>query len=247
MYQTIWMLLNYRKEEFEFMEDIKLIQILWDYMRMNHEIKYSDCIIGLGTMDTNVANIASELYLNGYSDKLIFSGGLGKITYKLWNETEAEKFAKIAIEKGVPSKDIYLEKESTNTGDNFRFSKRLIENLKLDIKSCIVVCKPYDEKRAYAAFKKIMPEYDVIIHSENISCEEYYKRNGNEWVNVLVGDIQRMKLFYEKGWQIKMNIPQNVWNAYEILAKRGYDKFILKDKQDEGYKKNIEIKLNEVL
>lgn len=28
-----------------------------------------------------------------------------------------------------------------------------------------VVCKPYDEKRAYAAFKKIMPEYDVIIHS----------------------------------------------------------------------------------
>lgn len=247
MYQTIWMLLIYRKEEFEFMEDIKLIQILWDYMRMNHEIKYSDCIIGLGTMDTNVANIASELYLNGYANKLIFSGGLGKITYKLWNETEAEKFAKIAIEKGVPSKDIYLEKESTNTGDNFRFSKRLIENLKLDIKSCIVVCKPYDEKRAYAAFKKIMPEYDVIIHSENISCEEYYKRNGNEWVNVLVGDIQRMKLFYEKGWQIKMNIPQNVWNAYEILAKRGYDKFILKDKQDEGYKKNIEIKLNEVL
>ena len=229
------------------MEDIKLIQILWDYMRMNNEIKYSDCIIGLGTMDTNVANIASELYLNGYSNKLIFSGGLGKITYKLWNETEAEKFAKIAIEKGVPSKDIYLEKESTNTGDNFRFSKRLIENLKLDIKSCIVVCKPYDEKRAYVAFKKIMPEYDVIIHSENISCEEYYKRNGNEWVNVLVGDIQRMKLFYEKGWQIKMNIPQNVWNAYEILAKRGYDKFILKDKQDEGYKKNIEIKLNEVL
>ena len=229
------------------MEDIKLIQILWDYMRMNHEIKYSDCIIGLGTMDTNVANIASELYLNGYANKLIFSGGLGKITYKLWNETEAKKFAKIAIEKGVPSKDIYLEKESTNTGDNFRFSKRLIENLKLDIKSCIVVCKPYDEKRAYAAFKKIMPEYDVIIHSENISCEEYYKRNGNEWVNVLVGDIQRMKLFYEKGWQIKMNIPQNVWNAYEILAKRGYDKFILKDKQDEGYKKNIETKLNGVL
>lgn len=40
------------------------------------------------------------------------------------------------------------------------------------------MCKPYDEKRAYAAFKKIMPEYDVIIHSENISCEEYYKRNG---------------------------------------------------------------------
>lgn len=51
--------------------------------------------------------------------------------------------------------------------------------------------------------------------------EEYYKRNGNEWINVLVGDVQRMKLFYEKGWQIKMEIPQEVWNAYEILVKKG--------------------------
>ena len=74
----------------------------------------------------------------------------------------------------------------------------------------MLYAKPYDEKRAYAAFKKIMPEYKVIIHSENITCEEYYEKNGKEWVNVLVGDIQRMKLFYEKGWQIKMDIPQNV-------------------------------------
>ena len=209
------------------MKDIELIQILWDYMKMNHKIRNADCIIGLGTMDINVANVASELYLKGYANKLILSGGLGKITRKLWNETEAEKFAKIAIQRGVPSNNIYLEKESTNTGDNFRFSKKLIENLKLDIKSCIIVCKPYDEKRAYATFKKIMPEYDGIVYSENISCEEYYQKYGNEWVHVLVGDIQRMKIFYEKGWQIKMDIPQNVWKAYETLVRKGYNKFVL--------------------
>ena len=229
------------------MDDIKEIQILWNYMKMNHKLKQSDCIIGLGTVDTNVANIASELYLKGYANKIIFSGGLGKITYKLWNETEAEKFAQIAIKKGVPKERIYLEKESTNTGDNFRFSKKLIEKENLDIKSCIVVCKPYDEKRAYEAFKKIMPEFDVVIHSENVSCEEYYKRNGNEWVNVLVGDIQRMKLFYENGWQIKMDIPNKVWKAYEILVNRGYDRFVLKNKQDYGEKKNIEIELNKII
>ena len=42
------------------MEDINLIQILWNYMKMHHELKRSDCIIGLGTKDTNVANIASD-------------------------------------------------------------------------------------------------------------------------------------------------------------------------------------------
>ena len=93
------------------MEDLKLIQILWDYMRMNYKIKHSDCIMGLGTEDTNVANIAVELYLNGYANKLIFSGGLGKVTYKLWNETEAEKFAKIAIEKEYQVK-IYIWKRN---------------------------------------------------------------------------------------------------------------------------------------
>lgn len=90
------------------MKDIELIQILWDYMKMNHKIRNADCIIGLGTIDINVANVASELYLKGYANKLIFSGGLGKITRKLWNETEAEKFAKIAIQRGVPSNNIYL-------------------------------------------------------------------------------------------------------------------------------------------
>ena len=84
------------------MKDINFIQILWEYMKMNHELKHSDCIIGLGSMNINVANVTSELYLKGYANKIIFSGGLGKITYKLWNETEAEKFAEIAIKKGVP-------------------------------------------------------------------------------------------------------------------------------------------------
>ena len=211
------------------MENIEEIKVLWNYMKMNQQLKKADCIIGLGSVDTNVANIASELYLKGYADKVFFSGGLGKITNKIWNETEAEKFAKIAIKKGVPKEKIYIEKESTNTGDNFRFTKRMIEELQLDIKSCIVVCKPYDEKRAYASFKKIMPEFEVIITSENISCEEYYRKNGTEWINVLVGDIQRMKLFYEKGWQVKMDIPKEVWDAYEVLVKKGYDKFVFKD------------------
>ena len=211
------------------MENIEEIKVLWNYMKMNQQLKKADCIIGLGSVDTNVANIASELYLQGYADKVFFSGGLGKITNKIWNETEAEKFAKIAIKKGVPKETIYIEKESTNTGDNFRFTKRMIEELQLDIKSCIVVCKPYDEKRAYASFKKIMPEFEVIITSENISCEEYYRKNGTESINVLVGDIQRMKLFYEKGWQVKMDIPKEVWDAYEVLVKKGYDKFVFKD------------------
>ena len=227
-------------------KDMELVKILWNYMRMNQKLRDADCIIALGTTDTNVANIASDLYLNGYSDKIIFSGGLGKDTYNLWNKTEAEKFAEIAMQRGVPRNAIYLEKESTNTGDNFKFSRKIIQQNKLDISSFIVVCKPYGERRAYAAFKKVMPEYDVIIHSENISCEEYYERNGREWIDVLVGDIQRMKLFFEKGWQVRTDVPQNVWRAYQLLVNRGFNKYVLKSIADEGNRESIEAKLNNV-
>lgn len=45
----------------------------------------------------------------------------------------------------------------------------------------------------------------------------------------MVGDVQRMNLFYKKGWQIKMYIPKEVNNAYEFLVKIGYDRFILEE------------------
>ncbi len=52
-----------------------------DFMGLHEnesQTKKADCIMGLGSTDTNVANIVAELYLKGYSNKIIFSGGLGK-------------------------------------------------------------------------------------------------------------------------------------------------------------------------
>lgn len=215
------------------MEDMGLIKILWDYMHMNQPLQPADCIIGLGCSDTKVAYEASKVFLAGYADKLFFTGGLGKVTYRLWNEPEADKFARIAVESGVPMNAIRLERESTNTGDNFNFTRRMMEEEGLDIHTCLVVCKPYSERRTYAAFQKMMPGYDCIIHSEPTTCEEYAKRMGTkDWMSVLVGDVQRMKIFAENGWQVPMEVPQEVWSAYEELVKRGYDQFVLEEKSD---------------
>ena len=213
------------------MNDKELIEILWDYMKMNQKIKKSDCILVLGCSDITIVDRAVELFKKGYGDIMIFSGGLGKITSKIWNETEADRFAKRAIELGVPEKKIYKEDKSTNTGHNFLFTKELIEREKLNIHSLIIVCKPFDEKRAYACFKNFMPGYKGVITSKEVTFEEYYNSNIDNkiWIDVLVGDIQRMKLFAKKGWQIEMEVPQNVWNAYEELKNKGYDKYVIKE------------------
>lgn len=139
--------LNMINEIVEQLQEEELIKKLWNYMKSNQKIEKSDCIIGLGCEDLNIAKVAVDLYFKEYANKIIFSGGLGKVTRNIWNEPEANKFAEYAIEQGVPKENIYIENKSTNTGDNFRFTKELIKQKKLNIQSCIVVCKPYAQKR----------------------------------------------------------------------------------------------------
>lgn len=210
------------------------IEKLWNYMQCNHTIKKVDCIIVLGCEDLNVAKVATDLFLKNYSDKLIFSGGMGKVTKNIWNEPEADKFAKYAIENGVPKDKVYVENASTNTGDNFRFVKKLIEQKNLDVKTCIVVCKPYVQKRVEATLKKIMPECEGIIISQNIGYEAYCKQYENEIgdsrevIEDLVCSVERMKVFAQRGWQIEVDVPDDIWNTYEELVKAGYDKYYTK-------------------
>lgn len=59
-------------------EDVHLIQILWDFMKLNDKLEKSNCIIVLGCADINVAKVAIDTYKRGLADKIIFSGGLRK-------------------------------------------------------------------------------------------------------------------------------------------------------------------------
>ena len=89
-------------------EVIALAKKIWDYHHVNHALVKSDCILTLGSHDTRVADRAAELYLEGWAPLLIFAGGLGRLTEGLWTESEADLFARIAVEKGVPKEDIVL-------------------------------------------------------------------------------------------------------------------------------------------
>ena len=42
-------------------------------------------------------------------------------------------------------------------------------------------------------------------------------------INIMVGDMQRIKIYPEKGFQIFQEIPGDVWQAYEKLVASGYD------------------------
>jgi uncharacterized SAM-binding protein YcdF (DUF218 family) len=206
---------------------------LWDYHHMNHALERSEVVLVLCSHDTAVAERGAQLYLEGWAPLLVFSGGLGVITKNLWSEPEAELFAGVARGMGVPDSAMLVETRSTNTGENVQFSRRLLAERGAEPRSLILVQKPYMERRTYATFKNYWPGPRVVVTSPQVSFEEYLKSYSHsaltedDVVGIMVGDLQRVRLYPEKGFQIPQEIPADVWAAYEGLVRAGYDKYLV--------------------
>ena len=203
------------------------------YHQLNHQLASADVILVLCSHDKAVAERGAQLFLEGWAPLLIFSGGLGSITSRLWREPEADLFAAIAIKLGVPRESILIENRSTNTGENVLFTKRLLAEKQIDPKTFILVQKPYMERRSYATFKKLWPEKVALVTSPRASLAEYLKSYSNETlssddvVSIMVGDLQRIRLYPARGFQIPQDIPDEIWDAFEELVAAGYDRHLI--------------------
>ncbi|MBA2657187.1 MAG: YdcF family protein [Tatlockia sp.] len=197
---------------------------LWNYHYLNHKVVKADCIIGLGSYDLRVAEKCAQLYLNNYAPLVIFSGMYGNWTKTLWHKTESEIFSEHAIKNGLPQKGIKLESKSTNIGENASFTKQLIIDENIIATKIIVVTKPNTQRRAYATFKKIWPEVDVVVTSFDLPFESHTTQYVSEemLINEMVGDLQRIKLYPKLGYQINQDIPDDIEKAYQELISLGY-------------------------
>jgi uncharacterized SAM-binding protein YcdF (DUF218 family) len=207
----------------------QLAQKIWDYHHLNHRLEKSDLILALGSNDLRVAEYAADLYLQGWAPWLMFSGNTGTFTRGRFARSEAETFAAIAIEKGVPEESILIEPESTNTGENVIFSRRLLERRGFDPENLILVQKPYMERRTYATFMNFWPGKPLIVASPPISFALYPTPElpRDLVINIMVGDLQRIKIYPQKGFQIEQEIPADIWQAFEELVALGYKNHLI--------------------
>lgn len=219
-------------DKMEQMDIDKNARVIWDFMQMNMPLRKVDAIFVLCSHDTRVAERALDLYNEGYAPWVIVSGGAGKLTKDLFNKPEAEVFKDILVRGGVPGAKIIVEPKSTNTGENVRFTFDLLNSMGLLFNSFILVQKPYMERRTYATFKKQWPNRgaQILVTSPRISYTEYVEESklGKDLIiNVMVGDLQRIKEYPKKGFQIEQDIPSSVWRAYEALVGAGYTKHLI--------------------
>jgi uncharacterized SAM-binding protein YcdF (DUF218 family) len=198
-------------------------RIVWDYHHLNHPLAAADVIVVLGSHDPRVADRGAEIFLEGWAPLIVFSGDRGALT-EAWERPEAEVFAERAVARGVPREKILLESRSTNTGENVVLTRELLAGQGIHPRKLIAVQKPYMERRTFATFGARWPEVEVIVTSPRLDYDRYPSEeiSREDLIHIMVGDLQRVLLYAEKGWQSRQEVPPPVREAYERLVEAGY-------------------------
>ena len=218
----------------EHKEALEPLQVIWDYLCLNVKPQKADVIVGFGNFNEDIPRRAAELYLQGYAPRILFTGGLGRNTVGLLPESEADRFARVAIGCGVPDEAIIREDKSTNTAENIIFTRKLLEELNIPHDHILGVHQPFMERRITAAMGVYWPELNFSVTSPQVTIPQYLEAakvqgiTENASISVIVGDFQRMKLYADKGWQIPQEIPESAWDAFYRLVELGYDKQLAK-------------------
>ena len=84
------------------------------------------------------------------------------------------------------------------------------------------------ERRLWAAMQVYWPDVQAVYTSPDVSVEEHIAhaekigmtRKGV--IETIVGDVQRMELYAEKGYQAAVEIPDEVRKAFDALVEQGY-------------------------
>lgn len=199
----------------------------------------ADFLLVLGCHDLRVPEHAAALYLSGAAPLILCTGGYGKMTEGTLPVPEGVLFAQRCRELGVPADAILVEDKATNTGENFTLSRALLTGKT----SGIAVCKPYMAKRALAAGRKQWPEIHWSVSTPDIPFDSYVSEEAAlvPEIELMVGDLQRLQVYADRGFQTPTPIPAEIWEVWHRLVKAGFDRYVLKHVEQNSLQKDLKI------
>jgi hypothetical protein len=90
--------------------------------------------------------------------------------------------------------------------------------------AAVVVCRPYQQRRAYATFRAAWPEVEAVFASGALSLDNYVRSIGDAKlvINMIVGDTQHVIDYPQAGFAAEQAVPKHVRAAYRNLVKHGF-------------------------
>lgn len=204
---------------------IKYATELWDYQSAVANAEPSDAIVVCCSYDLRVCDYACELFKAGLAEQLIFSGNTGNWTRHIWSRPEAQIFYERALTHGIEPSAILLELSATNFGENIRFTRALLPQ----IKRVIFVSKPNSLLRVKLTAEVQWPEVQVCVAAPNITFPEDISNVVGILgvINEMVGDIERIQKYPSLGFQAPHHLPKAIVHATESLVAAGFDEHLM--------------------
>jgi uncharacterized SAM-binding protein YcdF (DUF218 family) len=213
-------------------EVLRSARVIWEYHQLRHKPIPADVIIALGTNDLRVAEFAAELYHRGFGRVLVCTGAIAHQDDLLatpWSKSEAEMYADVAQRRGVPRDCILLETHATNTAENIRFARALLEQHSRTPDNVVIAVKPFMQRRTWATLAVEWPEMPATVASPAMTLEEYFtaELTPEKIINIMMGDLQRIWIYGRRGWSAPQRVPEPVMSAWSHLRELGFTRHLI--------------------
>ena len=161
-----------------------------DFIFIENEPEPADVIFIPGGPCGEIAQHAAELYHHGYAPLLIPSGSHSILdsVYRgaqspekyrgLEFPTEADFFAAILIENGVPEEHIQPERQASFTYENAIYSRKLTDSLGLNVRTALLSCQAYHARRALLYYQALFPDTRILVTptvTQGIRQEDWFE------------------------------------------------------------------------
>lgn len=165
--------------------------------------------------------------MNGYGGKIIFTGGIGSGTADL-EKAEAVAFREELVRSypTIPATAVIVEDASTNTSENIQFTTRKLAAHYPDctfgdkIKTAIIVANAYRQRRVWLTCRQNLPQMAFCNMPPLTTFDEelrLFSEKGFDFVDLLIGEIDRLIRYGETGYLVQETIPEKIHNSYRVL------------------------------
>ncbi|MCD8390500.1 MAG: YdcF family protein [Firmicutes bacterium] len=135
----------------------------------------SDVIMVVGGSYPEAAEIAADLWKQGYADTIIIGGGVSKKTGKFLGSrskreiyskdyaNECEFYTDVLLKNGVDKRAVYGENKSSFTKENAFYARRLADKYCLNIHKAILICKAFHARRCLLFYQTAFPCVEFFV------------------------------------------------------------------------------------
>jgi uncharacterized SAM-binding protein YcdF (DUF218 family) len=101
-----------------------------------------------------------QLYKAGLIEKILISGGSGRLTGE--SEPEANKFKKVMVMMGVSESDILIENETRNTAESAQEVRKILLSEGFQGNDCVLITSAFHMRRSLSCYRKAGIDLDTF-------------------------------------------------------------------------------------